>query len=743
MADKVLKEAKRLYDLGWAIHWCRPKSKQPLESGWTTGPRKPWDELEASYRVGMNVGVRTGKASRLETGYLCCFDLDVKDPSARDAAYTALRGFIGGAKSPTVLSGSGNGSRHLYGVSREPFKMLTLAKNKQFEICLYSEGRQMVLPPSIHPDTGKIYQWKGDWKEPPQFDPSCLMPVPQKKPDVLDKKTIQDFEVADVELAWLPISDAVKSGIIQGTGVTDRSAFLIPATHALISAGLSANEILTVLTERDYVLGDCAYDHAQTHSRKKAAHWLWKYTVERLMRERDPVLAFKDVPVVRAPELKKEAADAQYEELRDKPEERGYYTNDKKPKPDYDALLKTFEKEHPYKTIADMKAVYLFNGTHYVDATPIELKGYAEKMFKPHPEEKVRNEFYSKILANHIHRRTFFTESVEGCLNFKNGVLNLSQGNTLLPHSPHYGFRGVLPYGFDSQATCPVFKEWLLGVMLGDTELASILQEFMGYILRGGEYKYHKALWLGGVGRNGKSTFVDVLKALIGAGNYSVISIKSLMGDKFAGADLDGKIANFSEETSPKELADSGPFKNLTGNGDLFVQKKYGDPYSLRNKAKLVMTYNQIPDLEDLSKGMLSRPLIIPFEKIIEEENQDREIQKKLLKELPGIFNFALRGWYRLEKQGGFTYSTKSDLALQKVKEESCAVFQWVDNWIEEDTKEGNDYRATQLYNLYCRQEKRPYKFINFCRRLNLHPTMKKVHIRRSDGVHYLNIKMR
>ena len=70
---------------------------------------------------------------------------------------------------------------------------------------------------------------------------------------------------------------------------------------------------------------------------------------------------------------------------------------------------------------------------------------------------------------------------------------------------------------------------------------------------------------------------VDILKALIGEGNYSAISIKALMQDKFAGASLDGKIANFSEETSPQELADSGPFKNLTGDGQLFAQKKYGD----------------------------------------------------------------------------------------------------------------------------------------------------------------------
>ena len=115
------------------------------------------------------------------------------------------------------------------------------------------------------------------------------------------------------------------------------------------------------------------------------------------------------------------------------------------------------------------------------------------------------------------------------------------------------------------------------------------------------------------------------LKALIGHGNYSTLSIKQIINDKFSSADLDGKIANFSEETSPEELSDSGSFKNLTGDGELLAQKKYGDPYSFRNRAKLIMTYNEVPVLKDLSPGMLSRPIIVPWKKdLTDESTQDR-----------------------------------------------------------------------------------------------------------------------
>ena len=237
-----------------------------------------------------------------------------------------------------------------------------------------------------------------------------------------------------------------------------------------------------------------------------------------------------------------------------------------------------------------------------------------------------------------------------------------------------------------------------------------------------------------GSGRNGKSTFIDVLKAFIGHLNYSTISIRALVGDKFAGADLDGKIANFSEETGPSEIADSGPFKNLTGDGEIFAQKKFGDPYRLRNRAKLIMTYNEMPHLKDLSAGMISRLLVIPFRKKIKEHEQDHQIKEKLFAELPGIFNFALRGWHRLEKQNRFTESEKSKFVLKNIEKESCNVFQWVENYVEfRDIKNGFA-RTADLYSMYRKQEKFAYSFDRFSKRLKMHPALEKRRGRHSEN---------
>lgn len=408
--------------------------------------------------------------------------------------------------------------------------------------------------------------------------------------------------------------------------------------------------------------------------------------------------------------------------------------------PAYNDLLIQFNRIQPYRTIADMKTVYAFNGTHYEEFTPIEIKAFAEDLFRPSPNETMRKEFNAKILANMVERRSFFTHGIEGKLNFKNGVLNLLDGK-LYPHSPEYGFRHVLPYDYNRDALCPKFDWWIKDVMLGNMDLVDLLQEFMGYVVRGGEYKYHKALWLSGSGRNGKSTFLSVLKALIGNGNYSTLSIKQIINDKFSSADLDGKIANFSEETSPEELSDSGPFKNLTGDGELTGQKKYGDPYSFRNRAKLIMTYNEPPLMQDLSPGMLSRPIIIPWKKdLTRDEDQDKNLHEVLFSELSGIFNFALKGWERLDSQGKFSRCMESELEMQHVKEESCTAFRFIVETIKFKPIEEYSvpYKAADIYRLYCEHIGRyPISPAKFFRRLSAHPEMKKRQRHTKTGTEY------
>jgi predicted P-loop ATPase len=161
--------------VGFAIHLLHPRSKRPIGDGWSAAPVASAEELRASYRSGDNIGVRLGEPSRVAGGFLHCFDVDVRDAAAATETGEALRSLLPDVDLgtlPTVASGSGGASRHYYFVSDMPLhsRKLWVSGEKvrgadgkwhhTAEIDLFGTGRQVVLPPSIHPDTGKPYVWE-------------------------------------------------------------------------------------------------------------------------------------------------------------------------------------------------------------------------------------------------------------------------------------------------------------------------------------------------------------------------------------------------------------------------------------------------------------------------------------------------------------------------------------------------------------------------------------------------------
>lgn len=169
----MLDDVKFLVDMGFAVHLLRPKSKAPLDDAWSTAPVYTFRELKERYRRGMNLGVRLGKPSRIGDHYLHAIDLDIRDPELADEAVETLRsmfGKLGLNRMWTVRSGSGKLSRHYYFLCDTHFPTQNLAKSDEFtevngrrrrawEIDLLGTGKQIVLPPSIHDETGNAYQW--------------------------------------------------------------------------------------------------------------------------------------------------------------------------------------------------------------------------------------------------------------------------------------------------------------------------------------------------------------------------------------------------------------------------------------------------------------------------------------------------------------------------------------------------------------------------------------------------------
>jgi len=157
---------------GFAVHWLVPNEKRPIGKDWSKKPVWTEDQLAKSFRPGMNVGFRPGEPSRVCGGFLHVLDLDVRRAELAEEARAALRKAVPDFENlPTVQSGSGGPSLHLYFLSPSPLSTVKLAhsagsfidgegkKHWDWELEVLGTGRNVVLPPSIHPQTGRQYRW--------------------------------------------------------------------------------------------------------------------------------------------------------------------------------------------------------------------------------------------------------------------------------------------------------------------------------------------------------------------------------------------------------------------------------------------------------------------------------------------------------------------------------------------------------------------------------------------------------
>lgn len=174
-----------LVENGFAVHLLKPRSKAPaMGAGWSTQSVLSVEELEEQYKKGQGFGVRLGAPSLIGDKYLHTIDMDIRVDEELDDALSELHGLFPDVDSfACVKSGSGGNSRHFYFLSDMPFSSKKLAHSKGFfkdeenrkhwnwEIELFGTGKQVVLPPSLHPETGKPYEWLHEFDFDELIDP--------------------------------------------------------------------------------------------------------------------------------------------------------------------------------------------------------------------------------------------------------------------------------------------------------------------------------------------------------------------------------------------------------------------------------------------------------------------------------------------------------------------------------------------------------------------------------------------
>ncbi len=394
-------------------------------------------------------------------------------------------------------------------------------------------------------------------------------------------------------------------------------------------------------------------------------------------------------------------------------------------KPVYEDLRKFYERKVRYKVMGESGICYTWTGTHYQIMGDLYLKSFAQTNFIPESSKKMRDEFKDLVCCTNLVPPQWFVDTTQKRINFKNGVLDLRTGD-LEPHNKEYGFRYVLPYDYDASATCPTFENYLDQVLSKDEELKKVLLEYAGYSFSGDRCWTDQVLVLIGPGGNGKSVFLDVLKELAGDNNFSDLDWKDIRNPTMR-AMMDGKLFNLMEESPSDALLKSAFFKNIVTGGGMSINMKYKNPYTIRNKTKLMFSCNEMPESSDHTEGFFRRLLIVPFKVVFNEKlgNVDRELRPKLFKELSGIFNLVLGGYQRLNKQKRFTKSQETENQLEAYKLDVDHATRWIKENVHAFPLNGGEKWAVipEMYQAYRNEMmssgERPVTHINFGKKLS------------------------
>lgn len=258
---------------------------------------------------------------------------------------------------------------------------------------------------------------------------------------------------------------------------------------------------------------------------------------------------------------------------------------------------------------------------------------------------------------------------------FKNGVYDFDT-NEFLDFSPEYVITNKINYNYVPDAYSEIVDHTLDKLACGDKQIRQLLEEVIGYTFyRRNELR--KAFILIGDKANGKSTYLDMIKTLLGDDNTTALDLKDL-GDRFKTAELFGKLACIGDDIGDEFIPNPASFKKLTSGDRLTVEKKGQDPFDFNSYAKLLFSANNIPRIKDKSGAVITRLIIIPFNATFSSDDPDYDpyIKYKLRTSdsMEYLIQLGIRGLKRVLENQKFTTSKKVQKELEEYEENNNPV---------------------------------------------------------------------
>ena len=338
----------------------------------------------------------------------------------------------------------------------------------------------------------------------------------------------------------------------------------------------------------------------------------------------------------------------------------------------------------------DKFAQYLKNEYHIVKING-QLHIYNNGVYD-YAQKTIETKMIEKIPTLTAQRRTevmkyldLICEDIEqseaNYIAFNNGIYD-TVTDTLIPYTPDIILTNRINHNYNDNAYNKLTDTTLDKLSCNDNEVRALLEECIGYCF----YRRNelgKAFILTGDKSNGKSTFLDLIKYILGDSNISALDLREL-GDRFSTAMLFGKLANIGDDIGDEFMQGSAVsvFKKIVTGNRIKAEQKGKDPFEFNPYVKLLFSANDMPRMRDKTGAVLRRLVMIPFNATFTKDDADYDpfIKYKLISEdsIEYLIQLGIAGLKRVLHNNEFTVSQKVNNAITEYEEENNPIIAFI-----------------------------------------------------------------
>lgn len=643
-ASKLAQAAYDLFNMGFDVFPLIPGDKRPAIEGWREAAQAHDAEaVESAWteRPECNIGIAMGKG-------LFALDFDTHDS---DGLMTLMDWERAHGELPeTCQSLTPTGGMHYIYKSGA---VVRNSANGDIGVDVRGDGGYIVAPPSVHPGTGTAYEWE----------------VP---PDELAPAEATGTVMGLVSFASARACGGQGSGrrfeLPDRVGRGGRNDAIFSYACSLWAKGASAAEVEDACILANAERFDPPLPEREVRQCVRSA--VGRYEQGPSKREERVVPALGEDGLEKAVEEPPQAAIG--EDARDSPQK----TDDEWLAPSQHAAIGRRLVERRGACVVSGALAVMTGGAWSTEERDITHAIIAEC---PTIKSSQRREVVAWLRSE----APRLAQAPARYISFSNGVLD---SETMRFEESWEGapILNTVPHRWNPSAKAPDTEAMMRRVSCGDHYTYMNLWEAAGLcLLRSARYPVVPILI--GSGSNGKSTYIDMLRAMVGQRNASFLDIHDLSA-QFLKGQLAGKLANFGDDI-PKSFTDGriwSVIKKISAGNTIFADVKGAEGFSFRPYCTLVFSANEMPRMEDSSFGTMRRLAPIPFEAVFSREDPDFDphiLEKVMSREsMEWCLAQAVAGLARVTMNNGLTPNPRVDAMRASIKADNDTVLQWIED---------------------------------------------------------------